>query len=141
LNRFALLYVSLCLFYTAVFVWLEAPAVGILEANDNFDGIIGGPIAWLLLGVGLPYALLVAPLNARVLRQASQKGASDFRLAVLAAAWVIAPGSIGIGFYLLTGNPYVALPFDALMLLLTPYYYWHLSRLLSRPTSPEASNP
>jgi hypothetical protein len=133
LNRFTLLYVSLCLFYTAVFVWLEAPAVGFLEVNLEIDGIIGGPIAWLLLGVGLPYPLLIVPLNARVLNQASQKGQSHFRLAVLAAGFVIVPGSIGIVFYFLTGNPYVALPFDALMLLLTPYYYWHLFRL-SRPS-------
>ncbi len=141
MNRFTLFYLSLGLFYTALFVWLVAPGVGLLEVDLNIDGIIGGPIAWLLLGVGLPYALLAAPLNARVLHQASQKGASHFRLAVLAAAWVIVPGSMGIVFYFLTGNPYVALPFDALMLPLIPYYYWHLSRLLSRPTSREASNP
>ncbi len=135
MNRFTLLYVSLCLLYTAVFVWLEAPAVRFLGVDIEIDGIIGGPIAWLLLGVGLPYALLSVPLNVRVLRRASQKGISHFRLAVLAATWVIAPGSMGIVFFFLTGNPYVALPFDAVMLLLTPYYYWHLSRLLAQRAS------
>jgi hypothetical protein len=109
---------------------MEAPAVGYIEVHLEIDGIIGGPIAWLLLGVGLPYALLTVPLNVRVLHQASQKGTSQFRLAVFAATLVIVPGSMGIVFYFLTGNPYVALPFDALMLLLTPYYYWHLFRLL-----------
>ena len=135
MNRFALLYLSICLLYTAAFVWLVAPEVGFLEVNFEIDGIIGGPIAWLLLGVGLPYAILSAPLNARVLHQVSQKGTSHFRLAVLAATWVIVPGSMGIVFYFLTGNPYVALPFNAVMLLLIPYYYWHLSRLLAQRAS------
>lgn len=135
MNRFTLLYLSLCLFYTATFVWLVAPDVGLLEAVVGFEGIVGGPIVWLLLGLGLPYALRYVPLNTRLLHQVSQKGASHFRLAVLAAAFVIVPGSMGIVFYFLTGSPYVSLPFDALMLLLTPYYCWHLSQLLSRPAS------
>lgn len=135
MNRFTLLYLSLCLFYTAFLAWLVAPEVGLLEVDAEIEGIVSGPIVWLLLGLGLPYAVLSLPLNTRVLHRVSQKGVSHFRLAILAAAWVIAPGSMGIVFYLLTGNPYLALPFDALMLLLTPYYYWHLSRLLSRPAS------
>jgi hypothetical protein len=73
----------------------------------------------------------MVPLNTRVLHQVNRKGTSHFRLAGLAAAFVMVPGSMGIVFYFLTGSPYVSLPFDALMLLLTPYYYWHLSRLLS----------
>ena len=141
MNRFALLYLSLGLFYTALFVWLVAPGVGFLEVDLNIEGVVSGRIGWVLFGLGLLYAALTVPLNTRMLHQASQKGVSHFRLAVFATAWVIAPGSMGIVFYFLTGNPYVALPFDALMLLLIPYYYWHLSRLLSRSTSRETSNP
>jgi hypothetical protein len=140
LNRFTLLYLSLCLFYTALFVWLVAPEVGFLEVDAEIEGIVSGPIVWLLLGLGLPYALLSVPLNARVLHQVSEKGASHFRLAILAAAFVMVPGSMGIVFYFLTGSPYVSLPFDALMLLLTPYYYWHLSRLLP-PTASDRITP
>ena len=141
MNRFALLYLSLGLFYTALFVWLVAPGVGFLEVDLNIDGVVSGRIGWILLGLGLSYAALTVPVNTRVLNQASKRANSHFRLAVLAAGFVIVPGSMGMVFYLLTSSPYVALPFDALMLLLIPYYYWHLSRLLSRPTSREASNP
>ncbi len=133
MNRFTLLYVSLCLFYTAVFVWLVAPEVGVLEVRSNIDGFVSGDIGWVLLGFGLSYAVLTVPLNTWVLYQVSKKGISHFRPAIFAAAWVIAPGSIGMVFYFLTGSPYVALPFDGLMLLLTVYYYWLLTRWLSRP--------
>lgn len=101
----------------------------------RIEGIAGGPIVWVLLGLGLPYAALSVPSNARVLHQVSKLEAFHVRLALLAAAFVMVPGSMGIIFYFLTGSPYVALPFDALMLLLTPYYYWHLYRLLSHPAT------
>ena len=140
MNRFTLLYLSLCLFYTGELTWLEAPEVGFFETEFEIQGVLDGAIAWVLFCLVFLYAVSAAIRYTRILHHLHDRGASRFRLTMLSAAGVFFAGSLGIVLYLLTGNPYTALPFDALMLLLTPYYYWHLSRLLSPPAT-DGSTP
>lgn len=135
MSRYTLLYLSLCLFYTGELTWLEAPGVGFLEAEFDIRGVLDGVIAWVLFCLVFLYAVSTSIHYTRILRHYHDKGASQFTLAMVSSGGVFFAGSLGIVLYFLTGNPYTALPFDALMLLLTPYYYWHLFRLLPPPSS------
>ena len=133
MNRYILLYLFLCLFETAVFMWLEVPSVGFIEAELGIDGVVDGSLAWVVFVLAFIYAVAAILPNTRILYKVQERTASPRSLVMLATGWVIFPGSLGVLLYFLTGDSYVALPFDGLMLVLTPYYYRHLRRLLSNP--------
>lgn len=121
-------YVVVGAFYTALFAWLDSPGIHFLK----FDGVLAEPIAWLVFAIGFGYAILGSILNSWVTRRACERGSAESQLVFLSVAWVILPGSLGLIIYMLSGNPYMTIPFNILMLLSIPYYFWWLIRVVSK---------
>ncbi|MDO8615916.1 MAG: hypothetical protein Q7T33_09320 [Dehalococcoidia bacterium] len=104
--------------------------MGFLETRYEVSGVVGGVVSWLLFAAAFTYAAVAVPMNVRVLRLVYQRNAPARHLLVLSIAFALIPGSMGMFFYFLTGNPYMALAFDALTLALALYYGRYLVRLL-----------
>ena len=135
MNRFLFVYTAICIFYFAVFLWLTAPSVGFFEAEFDISGQLPSPVGWAIMAAGLVYVLAMTPLNTRLLQILNEKRLSHWRVAVLAAAFVLVPGSMGIVLYFLTGNSYIALPLQCATVPLGVYYFRQIFRLTTLPTS------
>ncbi len=127
-RRYTLGYFFVGVFYLAFFVWFESPQIGFIDAA----GFISGRMEWVVFSVGFGYTVLTSiSLNRRITQRACERGSPESRLVILSLGWVLYPGSMGFMIYVLTGNAYMTIPFNVLMLLSSPYYYWSLIRILA----------
>ncbi len=98
----------------------------------QFGGILSEALAWLMFAVALLYVVQSFIWNTRILYRVQEKGRSERNLAVMALAFVVFPGSVGLFVYLLSGKPAMTIPFNVIMLLSIPYYYLVVCRLMSQ---------
>ena len=131
-RRYTIAYFFVGAYYVAFFVWLENSLIRFLDVA----GIISGRMEWVIFVVGFGNTVLASTfLNRRITQRACERGSPESQLVFLSVAWVLYPGSMGVVIYWLTGNAYMTIPFNVLMFLSIPYYYWWLTRDLAKRNS------
>ena len=127
-RRYTLGYFIVSAYNVAFLAWFGSPQIGFIDAA----GFISGRMEWLVFAFGFGYMALTSIfLNRRITQRACERGLPESRLVILSLVWVLYPGSMGFMIYVLTGNAYMTIPFNVLMLLSIPYYYWSLIRILA----------